>query len=394
MNESSSVITKPATPGNRLYYLDWLRVIAIIGIFFFHNTRFFDFFSDWHVKNAVTNAGASYVMAFMGQWIMPLFFVIAGAGTYYAFKIRHPGQFAKERMLRLLVPLIFGMLIIVVPQAYYQAVFRGEMPPGNLILLYPLYLQTLPDLNWFHLWYLAYLFLFSLITIPLFFSRKGVDRSIISRLAALIKKPWVLMLIMVISIGLLNSFIYPDGFWGHRGSGGWNIIANFLFYVFGYLIYANTRYMEWVKKYVWYILGIAVVSTASILLVIEALADLTGYYGTPLFIGAHFVQAVVVWSWVLSILGLAGRYLERTNRFLNYANEAVLPFYILHQTIIITVGFYVIQWSAGVGIKYLVISSISFALIMLIYELLIRRINVLRFLFGMRAKKKTVPVKT
>ena len=91
---------------------------------------------------------------------------------------------------------------------------------------------------------------------------------------------------------------------------------------------------------------------------------------------------------MLAILGLGSRFLNRNNRFLSYANEAVLPFYILHQTIIITIGFYVVQWNVGIGLKYLTISTTSFVAIMLIYELLVRQINVLRFLFGMRLKRK------
>ena len=81
--------------------------------------------------------------------------------------------------------------------------------------------------------------------------------------------------------------------------------------------------------------------------------------------------------------------MNRNNGALSYANEAVLPFYILHQTVIISIGFYVVQWTVGVGLKYLVISTTSFLAIMLVYEFLVRRINILRFLFGMRLRKKT-----
>ena len=90
----------------------------------------------------------------------------------------------------------------------------------------------------------------------------------------------------------------------------------------------------------------------------------------------------------MAILGLGSWYLNRNNKFLTHANEAVLPFYILHQTVIISIGFYIVQWDTRVGLKYLVISVTSFIAIMLIYELIVRRINPLRFLFGMRANKK------
>jgi surface polysaccharide O-acyltransferase-like enzyme len=103
-------------------------------------------------------------------------------------------------------------------------------------------------------------------------------------------------------------------------------------------------------------------------------------------------MAIVTWGWLFAFLGLARRYLNSTNRFLAYANEAVLPFYILHQTVIISIGFYVVQWNMHAGLKYLVISTTSFIGIMLIYELLVRRVNVLRFLFGMRTVRAARPL--
>ncbi|MFC2033677.1 hypothetical protein ACFLUB_04105 [Chloroflexota bacterium] len=95
------------------------------------------------------------------------------------------------------------------------------------------------------------------------------------------------------------------------------------------------------------------------------------------------------WAWMLAFIGIATRFLNFNNKFLGYAGEAVLPFYVLHQTVIISIGFYVVQWDMGVMSKYSIIAATSFIGIMAIYELLVRRINVFRFLFGMRLKKKT-----
>ena len=250
----------------RLYYLDWLRVLAMVGIFFFHNARFYDAVGgDWHVKNASTNLGASFLVAFMSQWIMPLFFLIAGAGTYYALKSRRVRQFVQERTLRLLIPLIFGMFVIVVPQAYFEAVSHGVQLGGyNFFQIYGLYLQTLPEhgwyQEWFHLWFLWYLFVYSVITLPIFFSRSTSGKSVISRLAIVFSKPWALLLLLVISLAIVEIFVYPTGYCGHRGQGGWNIVAYLLFFIFGYLIFANTRIMESIKKLSWIMLGIAVIA--------------------------------------------------------------------------------------------------------------------------------------
>ena len=381
---------------SRQHYLDSIRVFAMFGIFFFHNARFFDSFNDWHVKNTSTNAAASGLIAFLAQWIMPLFFLIAGAATYYALKSKSAPQFTRERILRLLIPFIFGMLVIVVPQAYFQAISHGENLAGyNFFQLYWQYFKTLPQGNSFHLWFLDYLFVFSIIALPIFMAGKK-GQSPVSRLTAYFDKPWLLMLLLISSLTLVNVFVFPGGFWGNIGAGGWNIIAYMLFFVFGYLIFANARIIESIKKYSWIMLSAGIVATVCLIVFfVDNIADPVTSFGTGKFALAHFVQALNTWCWLFAILGLGYRYLNNNNKFLTYANEAVLPFYVLHQTVIITIGFYVVQWNSGVGLKYLIISTSSFVAIMLIYELLVRRINFFRFLFGMKANVKpaVTPVK-
>jgi glucan biosynthesis protein C len=387
-------VSKSSTPpisAPRLYFLDWLRVLAMFVIFFFHNSRFYDSFSDWHVKNATNNLGATIFVGFASLWIMPLFFLIAGAGTCLAMRSRNAGQYALERTMRLLVPLIFGMLVIVVPQAYYQAIFHGtNLSQYNFLQIYGMYLTTLPQLQWFHLWFLADLFVFSIVLMPLFISWRKGSESVATRLAQVVDKPWALLLVLIVPIVLINTFVYPAGYWGDRtGSGGWNIITYIWFFISGYLLFANKRIMETIKKMTWLLLGTGLVmSMGMTAFFLDQLANPVAHYGSASFAAAQILQAIAVWGFLLAFLGLTARFLNFSNRFLSYANEAVLPFYVLHQTVIISIGFYVVQWSVGVGLKYLVISTTSFAAIMLIYELLVRRINVLRFLFGMRLKRK------
>lgn len=384
-----------ATSG-RLYYLDWLRVLSMVGIFLFHNARFYDIFSDWDVKNATTSMIASMPVAFMNEWLMPFFFLIAGAGVYYALKARRAGQFIQERSLRLMVPLVFGMVIIVAPQAYFSALNDGVQMGGyNIFQIYGLYLSTLPDLNWFHLWFLAYLFAFSIVALPIFVTWRKGGTSLVSRIALVLNRPWVLLPVLILSLAAVNTLLYPGGFWGNRNTGNWSIIDYLLFFISGYVIFANPRIMDTVRKISWITLGIAIITLISMATIFyDVLVDRATNFGSAMFIASQLVEAVSTWCWLLAFLGLGSRFLNRDNRFLSHANEAVLPFYVLHQTVIITIGFYVVQWNTGVGLKYLVISTTSFVAIILIYELLVRRINVLRFLFGMRVRKELRTVRT
>jgi hypothetical protein len=100
------------------------------------------------------------------------------------------------------------------------------------------------------------------------------------------------------------------------------------------------------------------------------------------------VRGLLCWSWLIAIGGFASRHLRFSNGFLKYANEAVLPFYILHQTIILTVGYYVLRLNTSLWIEYLIIATLSFVIIMALYELLIRRVNVLRLLFGLKMVRR------
>jgi len=102
----------------------------------------------------------------------------------------------------------------------------------------------------------------------------------------------------------------------------------------------------------------------------------------------QIVWSISSWSAVVFMLGIGARYLNFNHKVLAYGNEAVLPFYLFHQTIILAVGFSVIRWNMGILPKFLIVAAISFPLILVLYELLVRRFNVVRFFFGMRPKKK------
>jgi surface polysaccharide O-acyltransferase-like enzyme len=118
------------------------------------------------------------------------------------------------------------------------------------------------------------------------------------------------------------------------------------------------------------------------------LQDWERHFGTVGYGAAQLAQALLSWGLLIGFITLGSRVLNFKNRFLAYASEAVLPFYILHQTVIIMVGYYVVRWALHPALKYLIIVLVSFALIVVLYDLLIRRIRVLRILFGMRGIRK------
>ncbi len=117
-----------------------------------------------------------------------------------------------------------------------------------------------------------------------------------------------------------------------------------------------------------------------------------GTQGYSLFNGVFGLEA---WLVSLAALGFGLKRLNFCTPFLSYANEAVMPFYVLHQTVLLVVGYFVTRWPIPDPLKFLVILLASFTFIMAVYEFLIRRINVLRVLFGMKARsRKQLPETT
>ena len=383
----SSAIAKPS----RLYYLDWLRVLAMFSIFFFHNARFFDF-DPWHVNNAETSLVPEIFVEFLNLWVLPLFFILAGASVYYALKSRTAGGFAKERTLRILIPIIIlGWFIIAPPQVYLERLTSGEFSGTIFQFYYPHYFDGLYGIGGnfalvpMHMWFLWLLFIYSLILLPLFLHNKRTGSSLGSRLATLFENPWtfvvpvLLLALSEVLLGSLGGLIS----WG----GGWNHLSYLLFFISGYLMFSNARIQENIKRH-------AVIALIAAL-VLQAFHYLLWFAIKPdlpdskaVYLGIEIFSTLRSWLFIVTILGFGSRYLNFNNRFLRYANEAVLPFYILHQTIILIIGFFVVQWSMGIAPKYFIISTTSFVAIIAIYELLVRRTNILRFLFGMVLKKK------
>ena len=194
------------------------------------------------------------------------------------------------------------------------------------------------------------------------------------------KKPGIIFL-LALPIFFMELFVnqQPDGI-GIRDFGGWSLLTYLIFFILGYLIASNMQFRESIEKHRKIALLLGVLTTISGFFLLEA-----GYSSRAYFFS--FLRAFNSWFWLVAILGFGSKYLNFNNGLLKYSNEAVLPFYILHQTIIVIIGFYIASWDVGVIMKYLILSTVSFALIIALYDLVIKRVKVLRFLFGMKTKQ-------
>jgi glucan biosynthesis protein C len=375
--------TKPKIA--RVYYIDWLRVIAVLLLILFHSARVFDIWDPFYAKNATTSSFLSYsVITFLNQWQIPLLFLLAGASTWYALRIRSGRQYASERFKRLLLPFIFGILVIVPPQAYL-ARFQNPSYRLSYLQFLPDYFRIRGDLSGYtglftpaHLWFILFLVVFALVALPLFlYLRSESGEKHISRLAASTEKPGGLLWFL---LPLVVAGALPD-------LGGKNPFVYATLFVYGFVLVADERFQATLEHYRWAALVLSLITLAGII-VLEIVNLPTPKYSWGDIL-SYLLRTSNTWFWLVTILGFGSRYLNRTNAFLRYAAEGSYPFYILHQTVIVIIGFFVVQGTESITVKYLLMVIASLAATTLLYDLVVKRTNLTRFLFGMKPLSKT-----
>ncbi|WP_194777516.1 acyltransferase family protein [Pararhodonellum marinum] len=374
----------------RRFDLDWLRVI-VFGLLIMYHVGMFFVPWGWHIKNDILYSEIRWPMLFVNQWRLPILFVISGMGTYYALSKRTGRQFAYERVKRLFLPLVVGMLLIVPPQVYFERLDRGQFA-GGYFDFWPsqAFIGVYPEGNfsWHHLWFLPYLLLFSLVLIPaLLYLRKNPQSGLIRLAGRLASRPFGLFW-LVIPLYFWESLVEPFFPSTHALWGDWFNVINYLtLFFYGFLL-ISVKDIFWKtveanrRKYLY--LGI---------LAFSLMVGLRMAYEDSVII--HFTEAsfkvINLWAWILVLFGYAAAYLNRSSSTLSYANEAVYPFYILHQTITIALGFYLMHLPWGFWPKFLLMVLGTFGIAWLLYEFLIRRWTWIRPLFGLKNAKAEKP---
>jgi glucan biosynthesis protein C len=376
----------------RLHYLDWLRVLAILGVFLYHAVHPFDQ-SDWTIKNAELSMTVTVFLGLLFPWGMPFFFLISGAGSWFALRRRTAGQFATERFQRLLIPYFVGCILLSPIMLYFQwrhldlrGVWHG--PFWQYVLLHRGGFSP----RWFgevgyHLWFLGFLFCFSLLGLPLFLWLKGKSgQAVLTRLAGLCSRRGGILLfiipLLLVRLGL-KPFFPQEQDWA-------DFFYLMSFFVLGFVLYAHEGFTRVIRRDWAILLIMVIVSTAAWAWL--ALAD----ESLDLWTSPRTLQDFVLWTmitingwcWTTFVLYIGMRHLDFGNKWLRYGQEAVLPFFLLHQPVIVAIAFYVVQWDAGIPVKLLTVVLGSFVASLAIYELAIRRIGPVRILFGMKAAAK------
>ncbi|MFC1508717.1 acyltransferase family protein [Candidatus Omnitrophota bacterium] len=380
----------------RLYNLDWLRVLVIINMIPFHTAwimTFVEGFFKVPQDGFIAQTMRLYV-AFFTCWHMPLLFFISGVGTGLALNFRSTGEYVRERIKRLLVPLLFFMVFCFPVLAYYwPAIVLEKSITHFFFYFWPEIIKSIhySDVTggpgWAHLWFVAYLCIFSFIMLPIFlYLRKKRSRDIIAHFAVFFSRKGMIYLpgflfvaihaLLSVKFPLCQNNLYTD--WAYFS---YNLTA----FLLGYILCLDLQFWKIIDERFRTALMIGVV-TASLVIVMWTIIPA---FSTPGYTLGYVVFSALfgfnTWIWMIALLGLSRKYLNFTNGFLRYFNRASYPIYIIHLVIITVIGYYVVEWRTGFVLEFILLTVFSFAAIIVCYEL-IKRTKITRFLFGMKGE--------
>ena len=375
----------------RRHDIDFLRVFAFSLLILYHVGMFYVYDWGWHVKSAYQSEWLQIPMIFTNQWRMSLLFVLSGLAVSFVWGKYTPAKLAMRRIWRLGLPLVFGMAFIVAPQPYYEALSKGLVEPGffDFMARY-LTFDDFPDgawegeeiitWTWNHLWYLPYVLLYTLLLIPVAMFIDGRGKPVRDGFRRL-RGAW-LVLVPVIPLMLYGYFIFPSfPYINHSLIGDWYAHAMYgTFFLYGYLIGRDEGLWAELKRMRKALLATGLVVFIALLTSREIGAQEI----SPIL--EHVQQFLIYlnrWLWILILCAWGHHLVRKPSRALTYATAAVFPWYILHQTITVTAGYQLSQLELGPVIEPILVLGITILGCLVLYEFVIRRIPLLRPLFGL-----------
>lgn len=378
--------------------IDWLR-ITVFGILILYHIGMV-YVANWgyHVKSEYQSGFLENIMLLVNRWRLPLLFVISGFATSQMMKKYSIEAFIRVRTFYLLLPLLFGILVIVPPQLFIEMIQKGDFKGGFWQFMVEFYRSdsdvfedyqagVFPHIDVNHLWYLRELWVYSMVLILL---APALNHS---RLKQTIQrscywaKGWGILLIPLLPLCVSNALLFEQDPELAKD------MMYFIFFVYGYWLSQRAGAWRLIVKMRWAFLSVALVSYVIVL----------WFYNHPQLLEPEtvlgqicltLVGALSRWSWILAILGVVKHAYdiyksgsECAGRNLKYLNEAVYPFYILHQTIIVVTAYYLSGLHLGPFLEPIVLILITVVACWLGFEI-IRRISVLRPLFGVKLKSR------
>lgn len=383
---------EPYEMKRRRYDLDWLRVLAFGILILYHVGMFYVADWGWHIKSDTTSVTLQYLMMVVNPWRMPLLFFISGAAMWFAAKKISAGGLLKLRLVRLLPPLILGMLVIVPPQMYFQ-ILQNENVELGYMAFYRFYLDMGTDqfqeqqtpaglMTWNHLWFLPYILVYTAVFVVL---KPVLDwlAAVLNRVNVPLWALYVLPVAILLQYGLFLRPLFPQNYalvgdwYGHA--------LYFTLFAGGYVLAGQMQVARMLAASRWVCLALSLAGYVLLILLFQE-AIFNDHDSKTEWVMRWVIRYFNGWSWLLTVLAWAAAWLNRPSRALTYMNTAILPWYVLHQTITILLAWYLSPLGMNTGLEAVLVVVGTVAGCAIGYEI-IRRFTVTRFLFGLKLEK-------
>lgn len=377
---------------DRRYDLDWLRVLAFGVLIFFHSAVAFLPDGLPTTLNDTPSPPLSMFVAFSHQFRLGLLFMVSGMGVWFALRHRTPRVYMRDRLTRLLVPLLFGILVVVPPMAWMELRYNGQFDGGFLEFWSGLFSHgTYPEgrLSWHHYWFITYLLVFCLISLPLLVRwQKSDSLAEVTRWTERGGNIYALIFPLFIAELLLRPF-FP----GFRDLiTDWASFIHWLIlFLAGYTLASHPVLLNRAQTLRWVSLGVACMSSTVLFALFwnpETLhlgpeADWT-WLGAQRFTLWSAIRVVAIWCWLLACVGFAAQHLNWRSDLLGQLNRAVYPVFCLHLPVIVWLSTLILPLEWPIATKFLAISLGTCVLLWVLYQGIVVRIGRFGLLVGYR----------
>ena len=392
----------PPSPRGRLACMDWLRFIVVLSLAPFHAAISFTGMGSVYVYDKPVRdmllAGATPVgvgpialtafTVFMDNWFMNLLFFASGIGATLSLRKRNGAQFLGERCNRLLLPLLVGTVLVISFQSWLRALAFGRFAGGFLAFLPSFFngFYTGPrgagNFDCGHLWFFAYLFVFSALALPLFLSIQ--QKAEASRLLSVARRFAAMPLILVPALwtGFLEALFRP----GWPGTlnliNDWANVTGFLsFFLAGYAAGSAPELLQAIEKYRLAALSLGVTAFLA-RIAVYAVAAVPDGYNTANVVSQAF-RGIAAYGLVMAAMGYGQHYLNGQSRMLGIARDLSFPLYILHYAPLTAATYLLLNSGLSIWTRWILAVAASWSFVAL-FTYLARFIPPVRDFFGIR----------
>lgn len=348
-------------PSNRRYDIDWVRVIAIGLLLLYHVAIGFQ---PWGIMiGFITNEKSWETlwipMTMLNVWRIPLLFFVSGMGVYFAIQNRNWKQLLRERAGRILLPFLFGMFFIVpINVLIWQYYYRWELNYGY---------------NPGHLWFLGNIFVYVVMLLPVFFYLKANEKGkLVVWIKKLLSNP--LGLLPVIAAFVAEALLVDPNPYELYAMTWHGFFLGLLAFFFGFcFVLSGNSFWKMLLKWRWLFIGAAV--TLYTYRLFQFQMRVPGY---QLAIESNF--------WIISVFAFGYKYLNHPSKALDYLSQAAYPVYILHMIFLFLASMLIFPLDIEIHLQFILVLLFTGIGCFVTYEFIIRRVNIIRPLFGLKMK--------